>query len=285
MTATPFHRPREPGSVLPIRGGRDHVPGTALVQGALGASPPREAVRAALAVVFAVAERARRDTGGERFWWETAVRVSAAEVAAEMGILASEARDGMELLRDAGVVRDGGAGEGVQLDPDVLCEQPLLAAIDWPGVRTRLEGERRIGPALAVLRELGRLGSARGADAPVATHLPELVDATLYGRSAVAQALQDLERAGLVERAGARGGRGARLRITRRALGEGAGAPAAPARDRDEDAARPPLAAPATGFVLEVGGASLEVPPGARVSVESDPGGTPRVRIRFPGQP
>lgn len=111
------------------------------------------------------------------------VRLSAAEVAADMGVLATEAQGGMELLRDTGVVRSGGAGEGVQLDPDVLCEQPLLATIDWPGVRARLEGERRIGPALAVLRELGRLGSARGVDAPIATHLPELVDATLYGRS------------------------------------------------------------------------------------------------------
>lgn len=285
MTATPFHRPREPGSVLPIRGGRDHVPGTALVRSALGAPAPREAVRAALAVVFAVAERARRETGGERFWWETPVRVSAAEAAVDMGVLASEAQGGMELLRDAGVVRAGGAGEGVQLDPDVLCEQPLLAAIDWTAVRTRLEGERRLGPALAVLRELGRLGSARGVHDPVATHLPELVEATLYGRSAVAQALQDLERTGLVERAGARGQRGAQLRITRRALGDGAAAPAAPPRTGGGDGSQAPLSDPATGFVLDVGGASLEVPPGARVSVESNPGGPPRVRIRFPGQP
>lgn len=253
-----------------------------LIQSALGASAERSVVRAAVAAVNAVCERARALGGPERFWWETAVSVGPAEIAADMGILASEAEAGMAMLRDAGVLRPDGEGEGsVRVDPDVLCDQPLLAAVNWSGVRARIGSEGRLGPALATLREVARLGSARGPEALVATNLAELVDATLYGRSAVSQALQDLERLSLLEKGGQPTQRGLRLRVSRVALGQ---VPEPGRRQADPSGAGAalPTPGPAAGFVLQLGGATLDVPSGAQVTVERDPTGRPVVQLRFP---
>jgi hypothetical protein len=168
-----------------------------------------EVVRAAIAVVFAIAERARA-ADGDRFWWKTAVTAEPAEFATEMGFLVAEVEAALQALFEAGVLVE--EGKGITLSPDVVCEQPAYAEVDWASARERLV-QARVGVAagLGVLRELVRLKPSVG-DSAFSVTLGALQDATLFSRTTVADALAGLERAGVVER-GAATRQGVRLRL------------------------------------------------------------------------
>jgi hypothetical protein len=236
----------------------------------------RVGVRAAVGVVFALAERARQEEGAERFWWERAILVSSADLALDLGLPVGEVRTGTELLLSSGVLRVESGGT-LLLDPDVLCEQPLLAAVDWQAVRDRVGERGRLGPCLATLRELARMAIDRKGVPGVVTQLPDVVEATLYGRSAVAQALTDLEQAGLVVRLAPGSKKGLQVSLAPAAFG--APGPSVAGRSTPNGIPAPQTS---TGFVLDIGGSTLSVPAGAHASVELDPTGRPVVRLQLP---
>jgi hypothetical protein len=178
--------------ILPIRGGESHVPASGVLRARLGAAHPAEAVRGAVAVAWWVMERARSAAPGGRFWWDTGVEPDVPFLVHAMGIPAAEARAGFAALAAAGLLLPAPPG-GVRLDPDALVEHAALASIDWDAVRAALRtGGARIGPALAVLREVARRLPDGERDALARLSLEGLREETLYGKSAVAGAVAEL---------------------------------------------------------------------------------------------
>jgi hypothetical protein len=261
------------------------VPGSVLVRGALDGQLDAAVVRAAVAACSWIAEQARLTGASGRFWWEAALAVPAARMAAEMGLGPSEAEAGLRALEEARVLlRD--PEDRFRVSPDVLCEHPVLASIGWAAVRAAVRRQGgRLGPAIAVLREIARLGPADRADAGVVLALTELVDATLYGKSAVSQALADLEASALIRRLPSPGRRALHLGLTPAVVGQSAPA---------ETSAAPAESTPRTGFTvpqgvpIRLGGAAsmpapeglvVEVGAGVRIRVERDDDGQEVCRI------
>lgn len=244
---------RGPSRVLPFRGGEARVPSSALVRQALEVRGiPDTVVRSATALTTAISEGGRAG--------EAAARLTAADLSDRTGLSAAEVAGGLQALHAAGIVEDAGASQ-LRLDPDVLCTLPALSKLNWEESRRSLQRQgARIAPALALLRELGRLSplARDGAGEWLQPSVQQLAAETLYGRTAVTQAIGELCRAGLLEKADQPTRSGLRVRITRRAFDGSAQEPEAP------NGAPAPAEA---GVVLRISGAELRVPAGSRLDL------------------
>jgi DNA-binding MarR family transcriptional regulator len=255
------------------------VPSARLVRVALARMGElnRGVVRAGMVVVETLAEQGRAAADSERFWWERPVKTSVTSLAAEAGLLVSETEAALAALVETDAL-SGDVELGWRISPDVLCEEPALAAMDWPAIRERLGRSRaRLAPATMVLRELVRLASAADSEAPVAARIGELAESSLFGRSAVTHALADLETAGLVERLATSTRQGVRVRIESIVWGREA--------DRrslanESTAAQPELPA-ADEYVEEIsfGQHRVEVPADATLRITTRPDGGSRVEL------
>lgn len=211
------------------------------------------------------------------------------ELARRTGITTDEVHAALQGLRDARLLDPAGDDA---LDPDLLCTLPVLSALAWERCREAIEGVGgSVAPALAVLRVVARLSrpGKREGGAWVQASVKDLADEAMYGRTAVTQALADLEAARLLIRAEQPPRRGLRIRISGWALGSGgdgdeAAVADSPAR-REEP--RPGSPAGAEGVVVEVGGARVIVPPGSRLQLapgldyrlEIGPDGAAMIRV------
>jgi DNA-binding transcriptional ArsR family regulator len=225
-------------------------------------------VRSAVAVAHALGEPGHRPSGTE-----PDDRALIADLSIRTGLAAGEVGAGLRALREAGVVTGGEAG--VRVDPDLFCSLPALAALDEEHCRGAIEGTGgRMAPALAVLRTIAR-ASRIGLDGGgewVQISVQELAVETLYGRTAITQALGELTEAGLVIRAEQAPRHGLRLRLHPRALGTGGSAAAGSAATERPDRSGSGRSAPARGgqgVTVEIGGASVSVPAGSRLQLPS----------------
>ena len=173
----------------------------------------------------------------------------------------------------------------VTLAPTLLGPPPRCAALDWSGLALATAGAPSAWVAAHVLAE--RLVLDEWTPMPRSA-----LEHTLgCGVSGVRSALERLTVAGAVERREQRGGVSA-YRFSaelRAAAGQGGGVPrvsppspprlAAPAAPRAVTASSMPLAAPATGVRLSVGGVELDVPAGLRVRVEIGADGMPQITL------
>lgn len=231
--------------------------------------------RAAVEVLFAAWELARaaapeRPGGGS--WVEGA----AGRLAALSGLLAAEVQRGWARLEERALVEVERAADGrerLRVAPEVLCDLPALSELAGDAVRARLQREGTLPPALAVLREVARRAGAERSS-PVRASVDELAGDTLYGRTAVKQALAQLERAGLLRRTLA--GRQMELTLTAAAFEPGA---APPPSDRAPGA---PGGASAETVLLTPGGVTVELAPGSRLRVGA--GATCEVEIDGQGR-
>jgi DNA-binding transcriptional ArsR family regulator len=187
-----------------------------------------------------------------------------AELARRTGLSRAEVSEGIRVLQETGAlaVRE----DRFRLDSDLYCSLPALAAVDWEAVREAVgAGRGRMAPALALLRELARLSrrAGDGAGEWLQPAVQELVEETLYGRTAVTQALGELLTSGLVAKAEQPSRRGLRVRLTRRAFGGAAAGGAAPERRAEPGTTSP------GGVSVEIGGAVVGVPAGSRLELPS----------------
>lgn len=248
--------------MVPLRRDESLAPSSVLVRQALASKAPADAatLRAALAVAMALMER-----GGEE-GARTAAPTSVSELADRTGLPPSEVTEGCSLLRHSGVL--SGTADAPRVDPDVCCTLPALAALDWPFCRETIEeAGGGLAPALAVLREAGRLSrmAPDGGGEWLTISIRELAAETLYGRTAVTRALGDLVRIGILHRAEQPSRRGLKIRLDPRALGSRKKIrPGDPRPSHEPTLSRraPPVGATA-GVRVDIGGASLNVPPGS----------------------
>lgn len=221
--------------------------------------------RAAVEVLFAAWELARaaapeRPGGGS--WVEGA----AGRLATLSGLLAGEVQRGWARLEERALVEVERAADGrerLRVAPEVLCDLPALSELAGEAVRARLQREGTLAPALAVLREVARRAGAERSS-PVRASVDELAGDTLYGRTAVKQALAQLERAGLLQRTLA--GRQMELTLTEAAFEPGA-APSPPPSVRAPGAPAAPGGAGAETVLVTPGGVTVELAPGSRLRV------------------
>lgn len=214
-----------------------------------------------MAVVTAVAEE---DSRGRAIDEDAA---GIAQVAVLTGLPGADVSAAVRALREAGVliVR----GSELRLERDLYCTLPALAELDWEGCRQSIERSGgRLSPALALLRELARmsrLGTDGGGDW-LHPAVQELVEETLYGRTAVTQALGDLIRGGLVIRAEQPPRKGLRIRLAPQAFGRGEGAGPKGSSQPSRPSASATGAASA-GVIVQIGGATIGVPAGSRLQL------------------
>ncbi|HEX6069332.1 MAG TPA: hypothetical protein VFZ18_05895 [Longimicrobiaceae bacterium] len=244
--------------MLPFRGGEGRVPSPVLVRevlqrGGVSGGPLRAGI--AVAAAASEAEEVRPLPAGAG---------GAAELVRRTGLSGAEVAEGTRVLQEVGAlaVRE----DRYRLDPDLYCSLPALAAVEWEAVREAVgKGKGRMAPALALLRELARL--SRRADGGEGEWLQpgvrELVEDTMYGRTAVTQALGDLLAAGLVAKADQPSRHGLRVRLTGRVFGRADPPGAAPAKAAGADAAS------GGGVSVEIGGAVVAVPAGSRLELPS----------------
>lgn len=203
--------------------------------------PADRLMRDALGVAVGLAEVQREQGGAGE--WQSGVRADLTWLGEHLSMAEAEAEAALEFLVRAQIVRRElrGSREWLYLEPAVLDEIPGLARLAWDEARARIDaagGSRR--PALAVLGEIARLSGAVDAEGRGAwssmTH-QALCAATFYQQTAIANALQVLENAELVERhtrAGRRGGN--QYRTLAAAYGHGG----SPVIRPDHEAARAP---------------------------------------------
>lgn len=229
-----------------------------LVREALAAAkPPVEVVRSAVAVAYAIAEES---AGGEVEEGPGGI----ATLVDRTGLTVGEVEGGWQTLRAAGLVRIRGGVAG--LEPDLLCVLPVLAGVEWSDARQAIErAGGRLAPALSLLRELGRLSrpGPRGGGEWLQLSVHDLVEETLYGRTAITQALGDLIRSGLVERAEQPARRGLRVRI--RGPASAFESPRTDVRGKGSRAER--TVPSQAGVTVRVGGAEIGVPSGSRLQL------------------
>lgn len=251
------------------------MPSLLLVRTAAEQHASGPVLRAAVAMALGYAEALREKTAGERYWWSAAIGEAPHQVGARVGLTSREAREGVEVLLQAGVlVAVGGQGRVGEwrLEPNVLAEHPAHAALDMEAARAALRGVgAKLAPALLLLAHVAQQADSRG---ELRSGLATLCEETLYGRTAVAEALNGLEAARLVERVVE--GRQLMLRL---ATGGAAGASGMDLRPAPSAAAPASGGAVAGAFRLELNGAGLIVPRGFDVHVEAGEGGVPNVRI------
>lgn len=245
--------------VLPLHGGRAYAPSSVLARARLGDELGAARIRAAVAYLAEVGDRARAAAEGEGRWWTEPVDVDGTLVAARACLPLEDAEQARDDLTAAGLLVP--AERGVRMDADVLCECPALLRFNWEGACERLrDGATLVAPTLALLREVVRLADAGGV---VRTTLPRLQDAVLYGRTRLTQSLARLESAAFVER------RDLPNRTVQLQLRQGAASPPPPV-------SRPPFAAPPragrmrlpTQAPIQIGGETLELLPGVVPELE-----------------
>lgn len=240
-------------------------------------------MRDALGVAVGLAEVQREQGGAGE--WQSGVRADLTWLGQHLSMAEAETETALELLVRAQIVRRElrGSLEWLHLEPAMLDEVPGLARLAWGEARERIDaagGSRR--PALAVLGEIARLSGAvdaegRGAWSSI-TH-QALCAATYYQQTAIANALQVLENAELVERhtrAGRRGGN--QYRTLAAAYGHG-GRPVTrsrhepvrtPERRRVEEGNEPTVEPPAAAARAPGAGAWLQIGDGPRVWVPAE---------------
>lgn len=194
---SPFPTPPDRGtSVLPLHGSRAYAPNSVLVRARLGEGATAQRTRAAIAFFAEVCDSARASRGAEARWWTAPVEIGVDWVADGALLSLDEAEAALADLEAAGLLAP--AERGHRIEADALCECPALWHLDLAAARERLHGHGQlVGPTTALLREVVRLADDQGA---VSTTIPRLVDAVLYGRTRLTQALAVLARLGLVER-------------------------------------------------------------------------------------
>lgn len=188
--------------------------------------------RLAVGAATAMAETVQGTAFGSRLPWERAIGGSVDEIAERMGSSLSEATTGLDWIIRTGIaVRSGGGRFSVP--EDLWAPAPGLTSIAWSHIREQLRNQARrhgtcshsgrLAPALAVLRALAerpdalraaavaeavasavapheRSGDAIGGDAWGKISVAHLINATLFGRSAVLDALGRLETAAVIAR-------------------------------------------------------------------------------------
>ena len=177
-----------------------------------GRHPADAERRAAIAVAYAVAETASASelTAGRPL---AAVEVpeDAHDLARRTGLSDRDVRGGLALLIDSGALERvvGRAGGRLRLVDEALGDSPVLARVDWARLRDVLgETGASVAPTLAVARVLASLTPRLredGGGETVSCTQQELVDASLFGRTAVVAALRALVGAGALEHAARRG--------------------------------------------------------------------------------
>lgn len=222
--------------------------------------------RAAVAFFAEICDSARAARGAESRWWTSPYEVSV-EPAADAALLSlADAETALADLEAAGLLIP--AERGHRIDADALCECPALSYFDLGAARERLRGQGQlVAPATALLREIVRLADERGT---ASTTISRLLDAVLYGRTRLTQALSILERVGVVER------RDLANRMVRLHLLGGAALPAPPAPSARNTGLSPishgrmrlPVNAP-----LEIGGEAIHLAPGIVPELELGPDG------------
>jgi hypothetical protein len=234
--AAEFSSSKAPGAVLSLGGEsslwvqpvavRERIGAWAFGQSRTTGQPSAADVRRALLVASALAEMAHSSA-------RTADGTSIADVElpAEDGALSDrsglstrEARAGLRLLSDAGVVVR--SGSGIRILHEVLGDCPTLARIHWDAVRGRLRGsDVGIPAALVVLAEIARAtGPVGDGDAPFIRYsVRDLEGATRFSRSTVSTALTALERVGFIA-IDARRGQTLRCALCPTVFGHGSGA-------------------------------------------------------------
>lgn len=199
MNQSSTSQPREvraEASVLPLHGSRTHAPSSLLVRARLGESGGAPRSRAAVACLAEICDEASRTRGAEVRWWTDPVHLDGEVIAERALVSLADVDSALRDLRAARLLIP--AERGDRIEPDILCETPALNTFDLAAARARLrEKGELVGPTTALLRELVRLADAAGI---ASTTLPRLVDASMYGRTRVTQALSVLERLRLVER-------------------------------------------------------------------------------------
>lgn len=175
--------------------------------------------RLAIGAATALAEMIQSALTGSNIPWERTLGVEGAELAQRMGASLAEGATGLDWLVRTGATIAQGGGSQFLIPEDLWTPAPALAAIAWPHVRQQLSDRGgRLAPALAVLRALAERPEAiraaretndahnkgsRDADTGEAwgkTSVAHLVNATLFGRSAVLDVLGRLDATGVIAR-------------------------------------------------------------------------------------
>lgn len=179
--------------------------------------------RLAVGAATAMAEIVQSASTGSPVPWERTLAADNAELARRMGVSLADASTGFEWLVRTGAIVGQGGGAQFLIPEDRWAPAPALATIAWPEVREHLSVQGgRLAPALAVLRALAErpeaihasaiatvsAGDAAGeggdqggiGEAWGKTSVAHLVNATLFGRSAILDALARLEHAGVIGR-------------------------------------------------------------------------------------
>lgn len=107
---------------------------------------------------------------------------------------------GLTLLLRTGLVRADREGR-IGLTSAALADHPVAARVEWDAVRNRLGALGTSGrqPALAALREIA-IDHGASPEEPSRLPVAEIADRALFGRSTVLDALDRLQRAGLIRR-------------------------------------------------------------------------------------
>jgi hypothetical protein len=260
--------PERAASILPLRGSRTHAPSSVLVRARLADGLEADRVRAAVALFAEVCDETRSERGVETRWWSQPVDVRVGAAAAAASLPLGEAEAAFADLVQAGLLT--AVERGHLIEADALCECPALDCFDWDVAKSELRQQGRlVGPAIAVLREVLH---AADQDGVLTTTIPRLLDATLYGRTRLTQALGLLEHSGMIHR-GDLPNRMVRLQLVAE-------------RDRSRSPTSPPSRAtpPApsshrarmrlpTNAPLEIAGEPIEVAPGIVPELELGPDG------------
>lgn len=228
-----------------------------LVRARLGDGLDAGRVRAAVAFFAEVCDNARTIHGPEARWWTLPVQIRVEEAAHSATLSLVEAEAALADLESAQLLL--AAERGYRIEADALCEGPALEGFDMDAARARLrERNQLVGPATAVLREIVRAADREGT---LHTTIPRLLNATLYGRTRLTQALSVLVQAHLLERSDLPN-RMVRLQLIPGPAPARAPAPETPRPAPPRVAARSTRMRLPTNVPIEIGGEALDVIPG-----------------------
>lgn len=188
--------------------------------------------RLAVGAATAIAEMIQAAQTGSLVPWERTLGMDLTNLGERMGVSLAEATSGLDwLVRTGAAIPESTPRSSVQgragqfrILEELWTPAPALSAIAWPEVRQQLRARgSRLAPALAVLRAMADRPEAMRAAAGVSaaagggmadaaesgtnadgawgkTSVAHLVNATLFGRSAVLDALGQLEATGVIAR-------------------------------------------------------------------------------------
>lgn len=266
---SPFPSPPDrTASILPLRGSRALAPSSVLVRARLDDGLDAGRVRAAVAFFAEVCDTARAAHGAEARWWAPSIEVRVEDAAHGAALSLGEAEAALTDLESAQLL--GVAERGYRIEADTLCECPALEDFDLDAARARLrEQNQLVGPATAILREIARAADREGM---LHTTIPRLLDATLYGRTRLTQALSVLGQARLVTR-GDLSNRMVRFQLIQDPAPSQAPAPRFPHSTAPGGAALGTRMRLPTNAPIEIGGEVLHVSSGIIPELELDADG------------